>query len=144
MDPMWISGVAGILGLLFALYLVRFVLSRDMGTDKMKEISAAIQEGAQAFLGREYRILAVFVIVVAVILGVVPNLGWLVSLTFVFGALSSALSGFIGMSVAVRSNARTAWAAKETDTESGCGTVPSPAGERLRRRSVSTSAGSGV
>jgi K(+)-stimulated pyrophosphate-energized sodium pump len=117
MDPMWISGGAGILGLLFAVYLVRFVLARDMGTDKMKEISMAIQEGAQAFLGREYRILAVFVIVVAIILGLVPNLGWLVSLTFVFGAVSSALAGFIGMSVAVRSNARTAAAAKESVNE---------------------------
>jgi len=105
MDPMVIAVVAGILGLIFALFLVLSVLKNDEGSEKMREISAAIQEGATAFLGREYRILILFVAVVAVILGLIPSLGWLVSLSFVFGAVCSALAGYIGMNVAVRSNA---------------------------------------
>jgi K(+)-stimulated pyrophosphate-energized sodium pump len=80
----------------------------------VKQISAAIKEGALTFLGREYRILAVFVVVVTIILGVVPDLGWLVSIAFVFGALCSGLAGFIGMSIAIRTNSRTAAAAQQS------------------------------
>ena len=114
MDPMLIAVISGILGLIFALFLVLSVLKNDEGSEKMREISAAIQEGATAFLGREYRILAIFVGAVAVILGFIPPLGWLVSLSFVFGAVCSALAGFIGMNIAVRSNARTAAAAQKS------------------------------
>ena len=114
MDPMFIAVISGILGLIFALFLVLYVLKSDEGSERMREISAAIQEGATAFLGREYRILAIFVIVVAIVLGLIPSLGWLVSLSFVFGAICSALAGFIGMNIAVRSNARTAAAAEKS------------------------------
>ncbi len=112
MDPMFVAVISGILGLIFALFLILYVLKYDEGSQRMREISGAIQEGATAFLGREYSILAIFVVVVAVILGVIPLLGWLVSLSFVFGAICSALAGFIGMNIAVRSNARTAAAAQ--------------------------------
>ncbi len=114
MDPMYIAAISGILGLIFALFLVIYVLKNDEGSEKMREISAAIQEGATAFLGREYRILALFVLAVAIILGFIPSLGWLVSLSFVFGAICSALAGYIGMNIAVRSNARTAAAAQRS------------------------------
>jgi K(+)-stimulated pyrophosphate-energized sodium pump len=114
MDYMFIAVISGILGLIFALFLVFSVLRGDEGSEKMREISAAIQEGATAFLGREYRILAVFVVVVGIVLGFIPGLGWLVSLSFVFGALCSALAGYIGMNIAVRSNARTAAAAQKS------------------------------
>ncbi|MCK5553650.1 MAG: sodium-translocating pyrophosphatase, partial [Deltaproteobacteria bacterium] len=114
MDPMFIAVISGILGLIFALFLVLSVLKNDEGSEKMREISAAIQEGATAFLGREYRILAIFVVIVAVFLGLIPRLGWLVSLSFVFGAVCSALAGLIGMNIAVRSNARTAAAAQKS------------------------------
>jgi K(+)-stimulated pyrophosphate-energized sodium pump len=114
MDYMFIAVISGILGLIFALFLVLSVLRGDEGSEKMREISAAIQEGATAFLGREYRILAVFVVVVGVVLGFIPGLGWLVSLSFVFGAVCSALAGYIGMNIAVRSNARTAAAAQKS------------------------------
>jgi K(+)-stimulated pyrophosphate-energized sodium pump len=112
MDPMFVSVISGILGLIFALFLILYVLKNDEGSQRMREISGAIQEGATAFLGREYRILAIFVVVVGIILGVIPLLGWLVSLSFVFGAICSALAGYIGMNIAVRSNARTAAAAQ--------------------------------
>jgi K(+)-stimulated pyrophosphate-energized sodium pump len=114
MDYMFIAVISGILALIFALFLVFSVLRGDEGSEKMREISAAIQEGATAFLGREYRILAVFVVVVGIVLGFIPGLGWLVSLSFVFGAVCSALAGYIGMNIAVRSNARTAAAAQKS------------------------------
>ncbi len=114
LDPILIALGAGVLGLLIAYMLARFVLRQDEGNAKVREIAAAIKEGAQAFLGREYRVLAIFVAVVTVILVVVPDLGWKVALAFVFGAISSGAAGYIGMSVAVRSNSRTAAAAEKS------------------------------
>jgi len=112
MDYMFIAPIAGALGLGFALFSVFYVLRQSEGTDRMKEISAAIKEGAQAFLRREYQILAVFVIAVTIILSVIPDLGWRVGLSFIFGAICSMGAGYAGMSMAVRSNARTAAAAQ--------------------------------
>jgi len=114
MDPIFIAVIASVLGLILAGFMVLYVLRQSQGSERIKEISAAIKEGALAFLGREYKILAIFVVVVAVILGVVPDLGWWVSLAFVFGAICSGLAGFIGMSIAVRANARTAAAAQKS------------------------------
>ena len=114
MDPILIAVISGILGLGLAGYFALYVLGRDQGSEKMQEISAAIKEGALAFLGREYRILAIFVVVVAVVLAVVPNLGGLVGLAFIFGALCSGLAGWIGMNMAIRSNSRTAAAAQQS------------------------------
>ncbi|KPJ59285.1 MAG: potassium transporter [Deltaproteobacteria bacterium DG_8] len=117
MDPVLITGASGILGLLFAVFLVFYVLKHDEGTERMKEISSAIKEGALAFLGREYRILALFVVIVTFVLGIVPNLGWWVAFSFLFGALCSGLSGFAGMNIAIRSNSRTAAATRESLNE---------------------------
>ena len=69
MENIYIAIATGALALLFALALARLVLKEDQGTDTMKEIGKAIQEGASAFLGREYRTLAIFVVIVAVVLG---------------------------------------------------------------------------
>jgi len=114
MDSIFLAVIAGVAGLAFAAFLVLYVLRQDEGTERMKDISAAIKEGAMAFLGREYRILAVFVVLVAIVLGVIPDLGWWVSFSFAFGAICSGLAGFIGMNVAIRSNARTAAAAQKS------------------------------
>ena len=114
MDSIFLAVIAGAAGLAFAAFLVLYVLRQDEGSERMRDISAAIKEGAMAFLGREYRILAVFVVLVAIVLGVVPNLGWWVSFSFAFGAICSGLAGFIGMNVAIRSNARTAAAAQKS------------------------------
>jgi K(+)-stimulated pyrophosphate-energized sodium pump len=105
---------AAILGLLVAYSLAKFVLRQDEGNARVREIAAAIREGAQAFLGREYRVLAIFVAVVTLVLVVVPDLGWKVALAFVFGAISSGLAGYVGMSIAVRANSRTAAAAAQS------------------------------
>jgi K(+)-stimulated pyrophosphate-energized sodium pump len=114
MDYMFIAAIAGVLGLAFALFAVLYVLKQGEGTQRLKEISLAIKEGALAFLYREYQILAVFVVVVTVILGVIPDLGWRVAMAFLFGALCSMGAGFAGMNMAIRSNARTAAAAQKS------------------------------
>ncbi len=114
MEPILIAVICGVLGLGMAAFMAFYVLKQDQGSEKIREISAAIKEGALAFLGREYKILAVFVVVVAIILGVVPNLGWWVTTAFVFGAVCSGLAGYIGMNIAIRANSRTAAAVQKS------------------------------
>ena len=111
---MLIAVICGVLGLIVAAFLAYYVLKQPQGSEKVRQISAAIKEGALTFLGREYRILAIFVVAVVVVLGVVPDLGWFVSIAFVFGAICSGLAGFIGMSIAIRVNSRTAAAAQQS------------------------------
>ena len=114
MNPMIVAVICGAAGLGLAGFMARYVLKQDQGSPRIREISAAIKEGALAFLGREYKILFIFVAVVAVVLGVVPMLGWWVTLAFVFGAGCSALAGYIGMNMAIRANSRTAAAAQKS------------------------------
>ena len=114
MEPIVIAVIASVLGLGVAGFMASYVFRQEQGSERIREISAAIKEGALAFLGREYRILAIFVVVVGVILGVVPNLGWWVALSFVFGAICSGLAGYIGMNMAIRANGRTAAAAQKS------------------------------
>ena len=114
MDPIYYAVIAGVLGLIAAAAFAAYVLRQDEGTEQMREISAAIKEGAMAFLRREYQILAIFVLVLAIGLGFIPSLGWWVTLAFVFGAVSSAIAGFIGMNIAIRANSRTAAAAAKS------------------------------
>ena len=104
--------VLGIAALLFAALLAARVSRQNAGTDKMKEIAAAIGEGAQAFLTAEYKILIFFVIVLFVLIGFgIGN--WVTAISFVVGALFSTLAGYFGMTVATKANVRTANAAKE-------------------------------
>ena len=108
--------LAGVLALGYALLRTRWVNAQAVGTDRMAEIAADIQEGAKAFLRREYRVLAVFVVVVAALL-LLANLGRvdsspLIALSFVVGALCSGLAGFFGMRVATKANVRTTNAAR--------------------------------
>jgi K(+)-stimulated pyrophosphate-energized sodium pump len=108
--------VSGLVALGYAFLLARWVARQPAGTDRMVEIAGAIAEGARAFLGREYRVLAIFVAAVAVLL-IAANLGNtqsspLVALSFVTGALCSAAAGFIGMTVATKANVRTTNAAR--------------------------------
>nr|MDA3937368.1 sodium/proton-translocating pyrophosphatase [Actinomycetota bacterium] len=108
----WIAPVAAVFGFGVALYLAFWVLKQDQGTDKMIEISKAIQEGALAFLKREYRILAIFAAVVAVILAI--TVSPMTAVAFLSGAILSAGAGFFGMHIATRANARTAQAATKS------------------------------
>jgi len=118
MDLMLVAVICGVLGLGVAVFMAWYVLKQDQGSERIREISAAIKEGALAFLGREYRILVIFVVVVAIILGVIPELGWRVSVSCVFGAICSGLAGYIGMSIAIRANGRTAAAAQKSLNQS--------------------------
>ncbi|MBS6805682.1 MAG: sodium-translocating pyrophosphatase [Lachnospiraceae bacterium] len=104
--------VLGIAALLFAALLAARVSKQNAGTDKMKEIAAAISEGAQAFLTAEYKILIFFVVVLFVLIGFgIGN--WVTAICFVVGVLFSTLAGYFGMTVATKANVRTANAAKE-------------------------------
>ena len=105
--------VLGIVALLFAAYLAARVNKQDAGTDRMKEIAAAINEGAKAFLMAEYKILVIFVAVLFVLIGIgIGN--WITAICFVVGAAFSTLAGYFGMTVATKANVRTANAAKES------------------------------
>ncbi|NMA91781.1 MAG: sodium-translocating pyrophosphatase [Firmicutes bacterium] len=103
--------ISAILALLFALWLWVKVKTAGMGSPKMVEIAGAIQEGAMAFLKREYSYLALFVVVLGVVLAFTINL--LTALSFLVGALLSAAAGYIGMKVATEANVRTAQAARK-------------------------------
>jgi K(+)-stimulated pyrophosphate-energized sodium pump len=111
-----------IVALVYAFMLVRGVLAKDEGTERMKQISLAIREGANAYLARQFRTLAIFVAVLTVVLLPLeaPDLGLRIarSVAFVLGALFSAATGFVGMGLAVRANVRVASAARRGLRES--------------------------
>src|SRR6187431_1209570 len=98
---------------LYGLYLTWWLLKQPAGNERMREIAAAIQEGATAYLRKQYTTIAVVAIVPFLLLGFYDELGWGTAIGFLIGALFSAAAGFIGMNVAVRSNVRTAEAARE-------------------------------
>ncbi len=106
----------GIAGLLYTFVKFAWVSKQDAGNERMKEISTYIAEGAMAFLKAEYKILTYFVIIGAILLGVMgysnANSHWSIMVAFILGAFFSALAGFIGMRVATKANVRTAQAAR--------------------------------
>jgi len=107
--------VAGVLALLFTFIRTKWVEKQDIGTEKMERISKHIAAGAMAFLKAEYKVLSIFVLVVAIILGWSANpevSSWMVAISFVVGAICSGLAGFIGMKVATKANVRTTNAAR--------------------------------
>lgn len=108
--------IASVVALVFSLYLIISVLGLDTGNNRMKEIAKAIQEGAMAFLNRQYKTIAVFAILIFFLLGAfLPageyNNGYMIAVGFLVGAAFSALAGYIGMATAVRANVRTTQAA---------------------------------
>ena len=109
----YLAPVMAVVALLFAVYKIVFVSKQEPGTDRMKEISSAISEGARAFLFAEYRILAIFIVVLFVLIGL--GLGnWTTAGCFLCGAIFSILAGYIGMNVATKANVRTANAARQS------------------------------
>lgn len=121
MDYAWfIPFCVGIVALLFAGFLIRYVLAQNEGSEKIREISKAIQEGATAFIGREYKALTVVMVIIAIILAILgkpvidAGLGWELAVALLFGAFCSASAGFLGLAMATRSNGRTAHAAQKS------------------------------
>ena len=110
MDKMiWLTPLSAAAALLFALYKARYVSKCDAGNSRMQEIAAAIAEGASAFLRAEYKILAIFIVVLFVLITIFIDFG--TAVCFVIGACFSILAGFFGMRVATKANVRTANAA---------------------------------
>jgi len=105
-----------LLGLIYMIVKQKWVMKQDAGDGKMKEISDHIYEGALAFLNAEYRLLAIFVVIVSALLAivsfVVPTTHWLIVVAFIFGAIFSAYAGNIGMKIATKTNVRTTQAAR--------------------------------
>ena len=108
--------VMGAIGLLYTFIKFNWVSKQDAGNDRMKEIAKYIQEGAMAFLKAEYKILGYFVVIAALLLGIMgysnADSHWSIALAFVMGAIFSAMAGFIGMRIATKANVRTAQAAR--------------------------------
>ena len=105
-----------LLGLVYMIVKQKWVMKQDAGDGKMKEISDHIYEGALAFLNAEYRLLAIFVVIVSILLTIVsflvPTTHWLIVVAFIFGAIFSAFAGNIGMKIATKTNVRTTQAAR--------------------------------
>ena len=112
-----VDPAAGVLALIFTFWKSSWVAKQDVGTEKMAKIAKHIADGAMAFLKAEYRVLAIFVVVVAAVLAVSANpetSSWMVSISFIVGAICSGLAGLIGMKVATKANVRTTQAARES------------------------------
>lgn len=118
MDGFVLIPLFGVIGLIFTLVQEKWVTKQEAGDDRMQAISKHIADGAMAFLHAEYRILAYFVAIVAVLLAVMgysnANSHWTIGIAFIFGAVFSAFAGYIGMKIATKANVRTAEAAKSS------------------------------
>src|SRR5438445_556656 len=112
MDPntAWFGVAGGLAAVAFAVVLIFLVLNKPTGNDRMREIAAAIQEGAAAYLNRQYTVIAIIGVVIAIVIGF--SIDWRTAALYVVGAVLSASAGYVGMNIAVRANLRTAEAAR--------------------------------
>ncbi|GAB4300177.1 MAG: sodium-translocating pyrophosphatase [Desulfuromonadia bacterium] len=112
MQIQMVAPLLGLVGLVIAFVIYRSIKSQPAGNARMVEISEEIHKGAMAFLGREYKVLAVFIVVVFGLMLLSPTLGWKTGVAFIGGAICSILAGFLGMQAATQANVRTSEAAR--------------------------------
>ena len=104
--------VSSVIAIVYGLVLAKLILKKSPGNARMQEIAKAIQEGAGAYLNKQYKTIGIIAVMLFFIIGFIPKLGWTMAIGFLVGAIFSALAGYIGMNVSVRINVRTTEAAK--------------------------------
>jgi K(+)-stimulated pyrophosphate-energized sodium pump len=108
----WFALIASLVAIVYGLLLARTILKKSAGNARMQEIAKAIQDGAGAYLNKQYKTIAIIAVVLFLIIGFIPKLGWTMAIGFIVGAVLSGLAGYIGMNVSVRANVRTTEAAR--------------------------------
>ncbi len=111
-NAIFIALACGVIALAYGGFTAAWIIRQPDGNERMREIAAAIQTGAKAYLNRQYTTIAVVGVILFIVLGFVPGLGWVTACGFAIGAIASGAAGYIGMNVSVRSNVRTAEAAR--------------------------------
>ena len=134
----WIALACAIVGILYGVISASWIMKQPAGNDRMREIAQAVQVGAKAYLNRQYTFIAIAGIVLFIIIGFVPGLGWPTAIGFAIGAILSGAAGYIGMNVSVRANVRTAEAARN-GISAAMNVSPAPTVSRTSTVGVTTS-----